>query len=104
MTEEDWKWLGLRMKDIRTQRKISLKEMAGMLHMHASTLSSIEHNRHHTTLEVIFEIVNILDVSMDYLVRGIRPLFPTGGLCFRSDEDLAQLFFSDDAPACSEEN
>ncbi len=103
MTEEDWKWMGLRMKDIRLQRKISLKEMAEMLNMCPPTLSSIEHCRKHTTLEVVFEIVNILDVSMDYIVRGIRPLFPAGGLIFRSDEDLEQLFLSGGAPACGEE-
>ena len=92
MNDSDWKWVGLRIRDIRQQRKISMKEMAGLVDLCSSSLSNIEHNRTHPSLEMVVKIVSVLDVSLDYIVRGIRPLHGTGGLVFRSDDELEQRF------------
>ena len=91
--EIDWKFLGLRMHDIRTQRRISLRQLKEMTGCSDTHLSNIEHNRSHPSLENLVAIVTALDVSLDYIVRGIRPLAYISGLVFRSDDELEKRLF-----------
>ena len=92
MTENDWTWIGLRILDIRRQRKISLKELADRTGITKGHLSNIEHNQKHVSLEALTDVVSVLDVSMDYIVRGIRPQRDTSGLVFHSDDELEKTY------------
>ena len=94
--EIDWKFLGLRMHDIRTQRRISLKQLKEMTGCSDSHLSNIECNRSHPSLENMAAIAAALDVSMDYIVRGIRPIANPTGLVFRSDDELENLMLTEE--------
>lgn len=82
--------MGMRIRDIRTQRRISLKEMSELTGISDSHLSNIEHEKSHPALEGVVDIVKALDVSLDYIVRGIRPLHNTSGLVFHSDDELEE--------------
>ena len=89
----DWKFLGLRMHDIRIQRKISLKHLYEMTGCSDTHLSNIEHNRSHPSVENLVAIVTALDISLDYIVLGIRPISNPTGLIFRSDDELEECLF-----------
>ena len=89
----DWKFLGLRMHDIRIQRKISLKRLYEMTGCSDAHLSNIEHNRSHPSVENLAAIVTALDISLDYIVLGIRPISNPTGLVFRSDDELEESLF-----------
>lgn len=93
MTEDQWRLMSIRIRDIRQQRKISLKEMARLIDTHLCSISNIEHNRAHPSLECLVRIVTVLDVSMDYIVRGIRPAHNSSGLIFHSDDELEECLF-----------
>ena len=92
MNDNDWKHLGMRMRDIRQQRRISLKLLQTMTGCSDTHLSNIEHNRSHPSLENIVSIVTVLDVSLDYIILGIRPISNPTGLVFRSDDELEEQF------------
>lgn len=92
MKPEDWIRLGMRIRDIRLQRQFTSKALAEMVGIHSSHLSNIERAHVNPSLETVVAIVSVLDVSMDYIVRGIRPPFNYGGLVFRSDDELEQHF------------
>ena len=91
--EIDWKFLGLRMHDIRTQRRISLRQLKEMTGCSDTHLSNIEHNRSHPSVENLVAIVTALDVSLDYIILGIRPISNPTGLIFRSDDELEECLF-----------
>ena len=91
--EIDWRLLGLRMRDIRMQRKISLKQLKDMTGCSDSHLCNIERSHCRPSLENLVAIVGALDVSLDYIVRGIRPSNNPKGLVFRSDDELERILF-----------
>ncbi len=93
MTEEQWKRMGMRIRDVRQQRKISLKEMEVLIQLRNCTVCNIENGKYHPSLETVVRIVTALDVSMDYIVLGIRPVLNSTGLVFRSDDELEQTLF-----------
>ena len=93
MNEIDWKRMGMRIRDVRQQRKISLKEMEVLIQLRNCTVCNIENGKYHPSLETVVRIVTALDVSMDYIVRGIRPLHNPSGLVFRSDDELEESLF-----------
>ena len=88
MKEIDWLHIGLRLHDIRMQRKISAKRMTELTGCSDTHLINVEHNRSHMSLENLVAVVIALDVSLDYIVMGIRPLTNLTGLVFRSDDEL----------------
>ncbi len=90
MTVLDWRHIGMRIQDIRNQRKIARKALAAMISMSDSHLCNIESSKKHASLETLVDIVNALDVSLDYIVLGFRPLHSADGLLFRSDDELEQ--------------
>ena len=91
--EIDWRLLGLRMRDIRMQRRISLRRLMAMTGYSDSHLCNIERNHCHASLENLVAIVSALDVSLDYIVRGVRPQSGTSGLVFHSDDELEEILF-----------
>ena len=83
-------WMGLRIRDVRQQRGLTGAELARALHVSAQTLSGIERGTC-PRLELMVDIVEMLDVSMDYIVRGIIPEQRRWGLVFHSDDELESL-------------
>lgn len=92
MTEIDWIRMGMRIRDVRNQRGISLKELGTRVRVQEPSISNIERSRAHPSLEVLIRIVEALDISLDYIVFGIRPLHSSDGLVFRSDDELDEQF------------
>ena len=92
MTDIEWKHLGMRMRDIRQQRRISLKLLQQMTGCSDTHLGNIERNRSHPSLENIVAIVTALDVCLDYIILGLRPISNPTGLIFRSDDELEEQF------------
>lgn len=93
MTEEQWKRMGMRIRDIRLQRKISLKAIESMTQLCDCTICNIETGKFHPALETVVRIVTALDVSLDYIVLGVHPLVNRSGLIFRSDDELDESLF-----------
>ena len=56
--------LGEKIKELRTKKNISQKELADRLFVSDKTLSSWEINRTEPSLDLVVEICNILDVSV----------------------------------------
>ncbi len=87
MTDEQWVHIGLRIRDVRQQRGISGRELGERIGKSESYISSVEHGRK-TSADAIVDIADALDVSLDYLMRGIRPQMGAWGLVFREDGEL----------------
>jgi len=94
--------IGTRLRDVRRQRGCSLQSLADQTGLSRSLLGSLEHNRSKPTLEMIIMLVQALDVSMDYLVLGIRPQMNGWGLILRSDDELEAVVESPDEPMSCE--
>ena len=92
MDKHDWKRIGARIQDVRIQRKISRKEMQALTGLDESTICNIEHGRTHPSLESLLRLVDVLDISLDYIIYGIRPLHSADGLVFRSDDELEETY------------
>lgn len=90
MTQEQKIWMGLRIRDVRKQRGLSGVELARAVGLSAQAFSNIERGAC-PRLEVMVSIVEALDVSMDYIVRGIPPEQRRWGLIFHSDDELEPL-------------
>ena len=97
MEEIEWIRLGMRIRDVPMQRNISQKELGARVGLEGASISNIERSRAHPSLEGLIRIVNVLDVSLDYIVFGIRPLHSSDGLVFRSDDELEEKFMLTDA-------
>ncbi len=87
MTPEELIRIGIRLRDVRLQRGVSQKELAARASLSTTQISSIEHGRH-ITLDSVVALATVLDVSLDYIIRGIRPQAGAWGLIFRSDDEL----------------
>lgn len=88
MTDEEWKFVGYRIRDIRRQRGISILELAQIAGICETHLSNIELGKKKASMNTMVDIVRALCVSMDYIVLGIRPQLGGWGLVFRSDDEL----------------
>lgn len=60
--------LGLRIKETRTRRGISQKELAQRINKSKSAVCGYETNAQIPPLEVLVSIASVLNVSLDYLV------------------------------------
>lgn len=60
--------LGFRIKEIRTRRGLSQKELAQRINKSKSAVCGYETNAQIPPLEVLVSIASVLNVSLDYLV------------------------------------
>ena len=97
MTDHEYKQMGVRLADVREQRGCNLHELAAMTELHYNTLSAIEHGTRKPSLDTLVCIVRALDVSMDYIVLGVRPQSNSWGLILRSDDELDAVIAADKA-------
>lgn len=87
MTNDERKLIGARLRDVRIQRGLSQEELASAAGLSSGHISDMERGKS-MSLDSVVAIVTALDVSLDYIIRGIRPQMGAWGLMFRSDEDL----------------
>ena len=57
-----------RLKELRTAKGISQQELADMLNVHAMTISGYERGIRRPNFEMLDEIADYFDVSVDYLI------------------------------------
>lgn len=57
-----------RLKHLRTINHLTQLELANMLNIERSTLSSYETGRRYPTLVILIRIADVFDVSVDYLI------------------------------------
>ncbi|HEV8162890.1 MAG TPA: helix-turn-helix transcriptional regulator, partial [Actinomycetota bacterium] len=62
--------LGARLRAERLRQGISLREMARRVGVSASALSQIETGKAQPSVSKLFDIVNLLDTSLDGLLAG----------------------------------
>ncbi|MCR4990401.1 MAG: helix-turn-helix domain-containing protein [Lachnospiraceae bacterium] len=64
------KEMGLRMKESRKNMKYTQEQMSEMLNISVKHYGEVERGLAGVSLEKLIEICNILNISLDYLVRG----------------------------------
>ena len=87
--------MGRRLRDIRQQRQLTIRELADRAGISDKHLGNIEHNGKSVSLDTLVVLVRMLDVSLDYIVLGVRPQMGGWGLIFRSDDELDALVLLD---------
>lgn len=60
--------LGLRIKELRIDKKLTQDNLAQMVDINVSHISNIENNHTKVSLPVLFSIANALNVTIDYLL------------------------------------
>jgi transcriptional regulator with XRE-family HTH domain len=73
MTRVERRKFGERLRGIRTDRKLSMKQLAGKVGMSVTALGRHERGRAVPGLDVAAALAKALDVSIDYLAIGEDP-------------------------------
>ena len=66
--EINYKKLGLKIKEIRISRGLTQDTLAEMVSCNTSHISNIENNHTKVSLNVLLDIANALNTSIDYLL------------------------------------
>ena len=99
MTEQERHLVGIRLAEVRVQRSLTIQMLSARTEIHINTLRAIEQGKHQPSLDTVISLVRALDVSMDYLVLGVRPQTSGWGLVLRSeDESEADIVSEADEP------
>lgn len=64
----DYKKLGLRIKEVRLNKKLTQENIADYVGCNVSHISNIENNHTKVSLNVLLAIANVLNTSIDYLL------------------------------------
>ncbi len=94
MTQEMRTHMGLRLHNVRKQRGITSVNLAQMTSLSRTHISNIERAVSEVSLNALIAIVEVLDVSLDYIVFGRRPNGDWRGLVLRSDDELTQIYIN----------
>ena len=94
MSDEERKLMGRRIRDIRTQRGFTIRQLAEMAGLSETHMGNIERGGK-VGLETLIVLVRALDVSLDYIVMGVHPQTGGYGLLFRSDDELESMILID---------
>lgn len=73
-----WVSIGRRIREMRQHCGATLVELADFVHISKSHMSNIEHGRKAASVDIIVAIVQALGATIDYIVRGIRPVIGAG--------------------------
>ena len=60
--------LNIRIKDIRISNKITQQQLADKINVNRTTLSSYESGRRIPSIDVLWKIADVFDISIDNLV------------------------------------
>lgn len=80
----------INLRSVRKEKGITQKQLAELVGTAASTITNYENGEREPTLETLCKIADVLDVSLDMLVRGKEKDRPEG----RSLEETARAFNS----------
>lgn len=78
------------LRPLRKQRGLSMKQLGEMVGVAEVTISTYENGRSDPSIPVLCKIADVLDVSLDMLVRGKEKDRPEG----RSRDELLKMFDS----------
>ena len=70
--ELDFKEIGLRIQQLRANKKMTQAELAEIIDTNQKHLSRIEGGYHRSSLDSIVAIAKALDVSVDYLIADFN--------------------------------
>lgn len=87
MTPAERTLIGARLRNVRMQRGLTQEELGRLTGLKPTHISSIERGKS-MSLDSIVLLVCALDVSLDYIILGIRPQTGAWGLIFQSDDEL----------------
>lgn len=62
--------LARRIGELRIKKGLSQSQLAEMLHVSASTIGMYEQGRRTPSIDMLAELSNAFDVSLDYLITG----------------------------------
>ena len=70
MQELDFSFIGQRIKEIRTGKKLTQESLANITGVNVSHISNIETNKVKISLTLLVGICNALDITIDYLLEN----------------------------------
>lgn len=70
MKELDFSVIGHRIKEIRTNKKLTQEYLAEKTGVNVSHISNIETNKVKVSLTLLVSICNVLDVTLDYILEN----------------------------------
>ena len=70
MKELDFRLIGQRIKEIRTEKRLTQEYLAKMTDVNVSHFSNIETNKVKISLTLLVGICNAMDVTIDYLLEN----------------------------------
>lgn len=70
MNELDFTTIGLRIKELRTNKRLTQEYIANITGVNVSHISNIETGKVKVSLTLLVNICNALDVTMDYLLEN----------------------------------
>ncbi len=70
MKELDFKLIGQRIKEIRTEKHLTQEYLAKVTDVNVSHISNIETNKVKVSLTLLVGICNALDITIDYLLEN----------------------------------
>lgn len=70
MQELDFSFIGQRIKDVRTSKKLTQESLASITGVNVSHISNIETNKVKVSLTLLVQICNALDITLDYLLEN----------------------------------
>ena len=70
MKELDFRLIGQRIKEIRTEKRLTQEYLAKMTDVNVSHISNIETNKVKISLTLLVGICNAMDVTIDYLLEN----------------------------------
>ena len=75
----DFKAFGQAIKEARKVKGLSRNELADQMNIAPRYIASIENSGQHPSLQIFYELVTLLDVSVDqfFFQNGVSPTFPT---------------------------
>lgn len=77
MQHFDQNAFGQRVKHFRNKRGLTLEQMSSALNISIDHLSRIELGKRGASIDLTLDIANLLDVSVDFLVRGTSRMPPS---------------------------
>lgn len=94
---------GCRLRNLRKQRRMTQEALAGSLNISIDHLSKIEHGKRGVSIDLLLDISEALDVSLDYLLKGtIHTSLQMKDLIGRMQElhdQMAAIYENPDYPA-----
>lgn len=79
---------GGRLRTLRKRRRMTQETLAGALNISIDHLSKIEHGKRGVSIDLMIELSNVLNVSLDYLIIGRERTSPQVREFIRKAHDI----------------